>query len=500
MWRSMWIVVVSSIALGLPQAVEAQEARATTKAAKAAARAAEKAAAKEAAKAAAKAADDEVKDLAWPPALKGAKNGTVMLQGKDLLQTPESVATQLKEGKIVDFDVAKAPPRVELALHDNLGTNPAARRLWSSWGDIGVASDGRVYCAIGDHGGDQAGDARCFIYCWDPKDSTLKQVVDMNKVVPPREGQPAWSKVHAKIDEGPDGKIYFSCTLNDGNKAKDPKYGFNDEHLPGGQLYRYDPATGKTEVFANLPPRRCTATSLVDRERNIWWCNLEAGEGNALWGLNLLTKKPIYHGEDKSVGFNRAFALLNDGNILFNGEPTFNRLDPQTKKIAKTETEIPDSPGMRCATHQSKAGIVYGVSYKTNHLFSYDAKNDKLTMLGPSWLTGEYTADCELSPDERFVYYLPGAHGKAWQSGTPIIQYEIATNRRKVLAFLAPAFDNAHTYVPAGTYGIELSTEGDTLYVNFNGHPGDSLRPTKMKPIGFGLTSFAAIHIPKSER
>jgi hypothetical protein len=36
--------------------------------------------------------------------------------------------------------------------------------------------------------------------------------------------------------------------------------------------------------------------------------------------------------------------------------------------------------------------------------------------------------------------------------------------------------------------------------VNFNGHARDDIRPAKMKPNGFGLTAFAAIHIPAGER
>jgi len=55
-------------------------------------------------------------------------------------------------------------------------------------------------------------------------------------------------------------------------------------------------------------------------------------------------------------------------------------------------------------------------------------------------------------------------------------------------------------YVPGGTYGMKLSADGSTIYVNFNGHPADLIRPANMKPIGFGLTAFAAIHIPASER
>jgi hypothetical protein len=317
--------------------------------------------------------------------------------------------------------------------------------------------------------------------------------------VPPRPGQPAWSKIHAKLDEGPDGKIYFSCTLNDGNRASDPKYAFNDT-LPGGQLYRFDPATGATEVFANLPPRRCTATSILDRERRVWWCNLEVRGGDALWGINLDTKQQVYRGPEGSVSFNRAFALLRNGEILFNNAEAWQRLDPAKGTMRATKAHAKGSPGMRSATRESRSGHVYGVLQTTHQLFDFSVANDELKLLGPGWLEGEYTAVCELSPDERFLYYLPGSHGRAWQSGTPVIQYNLATGRRKVLAFLAPAFDRAHDYVPAGTYGMKVSADGSTIFVNFNGHASDKIRPTRMKPMGFGLTAFAAIHIPPSER
>jgi SulP family sulfate permease len=68
------------------------------------------------------------------------------------------------------------------------------------------------------------------------------------------------------------------------------------------------------------------------------------------------------------------------------------------------------------------------------------------------------------------------------------------------LAFLAPALEEAIDYLPGGTYGVKLSPDGGTLYVNFNGHATDRIRPANMRPIGFGLCGFAAIHIPKSER
>jgi sugar lactone lactonase YvrE len=435
----------------------------------------------------------------WPPPLMNAKNGTVTLQSDRFLAVPDAVAKSAKEAGAAPFTVAKAAPTVELALHGNLGANAVGRRLWSSWGDICVAGDGRVYCAIGDHGNDEGGDARCFLYRWDPKRRALEQIVDMNQVVPPQKGQPAWSKVHAKIDEAADGKIYFSCTLNDGNRCTDAKRYRWTERLPGGQLYQFDPKTGRTTVFADLPRPRCTATSLLDRQRNLWWCNLEGG-GNALWCLNLMTRKPVFQAPDGSVTFNRSFALARDGCVYFNGEGGIVKYDAATGKLAKTRSNFAGAPGMRSASLEGKGGAIYGTTHGTGQLFRYRPAKDELTLLGPAWQQKDYVTVSLLSPDERFVYYLPGAHGGAFRQGTPVVQYEIASGRRKVIAFLAAAFEQAHGYVPAGTYGAKLSANGATLYVNFNGHAGDKLRPKAMKPNGFGLCGFAAIHIPAAER
>jgi len=434
----------------------------------------------------------------FPPPLPGAKNGVATLKSDLFLEVPANVQAARKDEGTADFIVAKTAPTLTLAYHGDLGPDAVNRRLWSSWGDICLARDGKVYVAIGDHGNDVGGDARCFLYVWDPAKQTLTQIVDMNKLIPQKAGQPAWSKVHAKIDEGPDGIIYFSCTLNDGNRASQPTYKWNEE-LPGGQLYQYDPKTGKAGVFASLPPKRCTATSLLDRERGIWWCNLEAGP-NGLWGLDLKTKKVVYQAPEGSMQFNRNFALGRDGSIYFNGEGGLWKYDAASKQLSKTRTSFGDSPGLRASTAESKDGHIYGTTYKTGQLFRYTPAKDELKLYGPGWAKGDYVTVCELSPDEKYVYYLPGAHGKAWQQGTPVIQYEVATGKRKVLAFLAKACDQELGYVPAGTYGMKVSADGSTLYVNFNGHPADRQRPAKMKPIGFGLCAFAAIAIPQSER
>lgn len=448
---------------------------------------------------------EDTTSLIWPPELPNVVDGKATVETPQLLAIPSEVAATRSDEGVAPFEVAKTAPIVDVFFHRELGTNPTARRLWSSWGDICLASDGSVYVGIGDHHHDKDGDGRCFLYRWSPTSKSLEQIVDMNQVVTPRPGQPAWTKVHAKIDEGKDGKIYFCCTLNAGNRAGDPNYKWTKQ-LPGAQLYQYDPKTGKTSVFADLPAKRCTATSLLDVERNIWWCNLEAGEGDALYGLDLSTKEVVYQSKDGAVAFNRNFALGNDGSIFFNGDDAeVLRLNPK-RKIRSTSVVLVESKGMRASSRQSTSGDIFGATHKTNQLFRYrpsansGGKDQQLEMLGPTWGTGQYTTVLALSPDEKYLYYLPGAHGKATRFGTPLIQYNIQKKTQKVLAFLASALEQEIGYVPGGTYGVKISDEGDALYVNFNGHAADQFRPSHMKPIGFGLCSFMVIHIPKSER
>jgi hypothetical protein len=205
---------------------------------------------------------------------------------------------------------------------------------------------------------------------------------------------------------------------------------------------------------------------------------------------------------------NRDFALAADGAIFFNGaEGIIWKYDPKDKEVAPTGAVFtwpgPQpgfSKGMRSSTRESKEGYIYGVTRPPGQIFRLEATTNRedgrffdryplpeVKMLGPEFLSGNYTTVCVLSPDERFLYYVPGAHGRSPQYGTPVVQYEIVTGQRKVIGFLAAAFREAYNYMPLGSYGMKMSADGSTLYANFNNPE-------------FNHTSFAAIHIPESER
>lgn len=436
----------------------------------------------------------------WPPPLRGAVNGTVTFTSDLFLNVPPTVAEEATQPGAAPFVMAKTAPTVDLAFHGNL-PNAALNGIWSAWGDICLASDGKVYCGIGDHGDDAGGKGHAYLYRWDPVTKVLKQIVDLNAIVPRTKGEPTWTKVHARILEGADNNIYFTGTLNDGNTADNPRFKWS-RAIPGGQIYQYNPKTGQSVLYANLPAGHCTATTLLDRDRNIWWCNLETGP-NRLWAFDLTRKHELYRAPAGSMaGVNRNFAIDRDGKIYFNGKGSIWKCDLEARTITPMKSSFgPDSSGMRSSTKESKDGWIYGCSMGTNQLFRFAPAKDELDLLGPNFLVkGDYTCVCVLSPDEKYVYYLPGSHGTALGTGTPVIQYDIAKNQRKVIAFLKEAMQTLYDYVPGGTYGVKISADGSTLYVNLNGHAADNIRPKQMSASGFGLTAFCAIHIPASER
>ena len=466
---------------------------------------------------AARARADE--DTSWPPALPGvAKPGEALrLEDARFLDIPESVkkaleapASAAKAGKgnaagdrpaePARFTVARVPPIVDLVYHTNLPDRALNGTGWSAWGDICVASDGSVYVGTGDHGDDTGGKAHVYVYRYDPAKRFLTQIVNPNAVAGVGPGDPSWSKVHAGIKEGADKKIYFICTLNDGGRAGEVKW---TQRIPGGQFFQYDPATNQTRIVGAIPGE-CTATTLLDAKRDLMYLCLEGKlikpAASALAAFDLTNHKIVYTSPHDAIYANRALALDDKGRVYFNGKDGLWRYDPDKGDIAPTGVAFPGKATMRSATGISKDGYIYGTTMGPGLLFRYHPASNKLDMLGPDFLLGEYTTVSVLSPDERFVYYLPGAHGGAKDIGTPVVQYDVKTGTQKVLAFLRGPIEERTGYVAAGTYGVKISADGSTLYANLNGHAGDKIRPAKMPAHGFGLTSLVAIQIPKEER
>ena len=111
-----------------------------------------------------------------------------------------------------------------------------------------------------------------------------------------------------------------------------------------------------------------------------------------------------------------------------------------------------------------------------------------------------YIATLDRDPQtERYLYYVPGAHGGGWRDNAPLIQYDVRTRTRKVIAFLFPACFDRTGYITMGTYGLAVSKDGARVFITWNGHQGTD-RESIGRRTRFNTCALTVVHIPESER
>lgn len=408
-----------------------------------------------------------------------------------LLQVTFAGAELLTPPAGVDATVARTAPAVELLMFENL---PAAKQtLWSSWGDGLVASNGKYYTAIGDHRGI---DATARLYEVDPAKKSMRLVVDVARDT----GQPAGAyghgKIHAALHEF-EGAVWFSTYW-----GKHRELDFSGDYQ-GSILLRLDLATLKVENLGAIAPKRGLPASIFDAGRGLVYWHAVLEELDELLVYDLRARRVVFQGGGDLLQGKRAFMRDATGRVwLSTKEGGLAFYDPTTNRLERTEVMLPDQEGgrrgaeLRAAARPAASGLIHGMT-GAGRLFSFHPEKREVKDLGPNFGEGDYTAVMALSPDDRFLYFVPGAHGSSSRSGTPIVQVDVATGARKVLAFLHEPVRQKLRYTLGGTYNLQIDPSGGRLFITFNGAP---LVEEARKPETFGAPCVAIVDIPKEER
>ena len=386
--------------------------------------------------------------------------------------------------------VAAKPPAVDICILENL-PDGGKGCLWSSWGDGCLASNGRFYFAIGNHleqiDGKGSGESR--IYEYNPEDRTVRVALNIRDVLtdPMIDG----GKIHARLEEAKDGWIYF-VTHRGKSRTKDPAY-------KGSALIRFDPRSGKAEFLGVPVPGQTTPIAFLDPARLIMHCY--AADSGDLVVYDVNARKIVWRGAGDSQEGGRCMIFDAAGNAYFSTKDGALAMLARDGTLKTLPVRLPgDGAGkkgaafLRAATRVSSRGVVYAAT-NSGRFFSFNTITRELEDLGPSVAGGQYTAVLVLSPDEKYVYYAPGSHGQAAGFGTPVVQYDIAARKHKVIAFLNAAARRQFNYNIAGTYATQISRDGADLYFCFNGAPVGSGRNDT-----FGKPCLAVVHIPPEER
>ncbi|NQV26116.1 MAG: WD40 repeat domain-containing protein [Rhodopirellula sp.] len=425
-------------------------------------------------------------DLPYPPTL---PNGEILVTDTSpkFLQAPET----LREG----VKVAKTAPTIDFAFYQNQNY---PGKPWSNWGDGSVAN-GKYYSAIGDHyaigrGESQHSTGTAFVYEYDPETKTLRSLVDLAKLLKMPEGHYTPGKIHSRVDMGSDGWLYY------GTHRGSPRAANDANHYKGDWIFRTNPKTGVSEVVVHGPiPRHSIPNSVLDPERMIFYGGTAAGPDSPeqsiqFFAYDLKKHKLLYSQADGPARY--MILSKSTGRLYFvrgNSDGELFRYDP-AKNTAPVSTG--QTIGVRAATDETPDGLVYTVSTGQGTgdatLWKFNTRTEKVEEVGTIAVGSEaYVASIDIDPTGRYLYYVPGAHGGGYRDGSPLVQYDLKTNTRKVIAFHHPFYEEKYGFIPKGTYSTAISPEGDKVYITWNVSRGTR---------AWDCCGLTVVHIPISER
>ncbi|WP_166819942.1 YncE family protein [Thalassoroseus pseudoceratinae] len=424
-------------------------------------------------------------DLPYPPTLPN---------GKSVVTDRSAVFLEPPTGLGRDVVIADEVPTVDFMFYPN---QDYPGKPWSNWGDGSVAN-GKYYSAIGDHyaigrGVAKYGTGTAHVYEYDPEAKSLRSLVDVAELLDLPDGHYTPGKIHSRVQMGKDGWLYYATHRGSPRAANDAN------HYQGDWIFRTNPQTGQSEVLAIPIAKHSIPNSVLDPERMIFYGGTAAGpdaknQEIVFFAYDLLGGKLLYAGPN---GPARYMMLSKSTGKLFyvpgNQDGELMCFDPDT---GKPPSKVGVTLGIRAATEETKDGLIYTVSTGQRQgdatIWEFNVKSETARKIGAAKV-GEnaYVASIDVDPTGRFLYYSPGAHGGGFRDGTPIVQFDISTGRKKVIAFLHPFYENKYGFIPKGTYSTALSEDGRQLFVTWNVSRGTR---------AWDYCGLSVIHIPKSER
>jgi hypothetical protein len=384
-----------------------------------------------------------------------------------------------------DVPTAKTAPTVDFAF---IPGQDYPGKPWSAWGDS-LAVNGKYYTAVGDH----LAPGNAFVYEYDPATKQFRLLADVKKLLQLPEGRYTPGKIHSRLDLGSDGWLY--CSTHRGST----RITTDENHYKGDWIIRCHPADGKSEIVAHAPvPKHCIPCSTLDPERLIFYGGTAPGSDSDVqdiqfFAYDIRTRKVLYAGPDGPARY-MIFAP-STGRVYFTGNKSGDllRWDPEQ---GGAPARIAGTIGIRAASDETREGMVYTVSEGKDGappiLYAFNTRTEKVEELGTASVGSQgYITSLDVDSTGRYLYYVPGAHGSSDRDGGAVVQFDVKTRTRKVLAFLSPFFAKKYGSTLKGTYSTALDPAGDKLYITWNNSRG-----TK----AWDSVAITVIHIPESER
>jgi len=432
-------------------------------------------------------------------------------QSEKFIQVPDFMQN------VSGFEVAKTPPTIDFVIvpleERFLGPVPGETftGVWSNWSQGTYdAGQKKYYSSVGNH---RYHKARLYLIEYDVQTKTVRRLAEVNKALGRTDDQFLDGKIHGWLDfyNGPE--LYF-CTY--WCKYPEPTEEHFQSGYEGGAIMSYNTENGKYTSYGVPLPRSSWPYHRMDTKRGLMFAVGMFGEfmcydipnqrirfaGYLPEGMRWFWRTMLV---DEETGF-----VYSTNNLPSDTTINFIRYEPGKNRFFKMKSTVPANRKtgklgqMRAHTKfKTIDGAFIGVvsadtAGRGGELFKFYSAEDRVEDLGLCWEgDNRYTASLAMSPDQKYLYYIPAAHGKTYLEGAPLVQLNLKTQKRKVIAFLFPYLFETYGYIPGGTYSINLDEKGESLFVLLNGAFSDYNQEGRDT---FGDPSVMVIHIPASER
>lgn len=418
----------------------------------------------------------------------------------------------------VDFDVAKTPPAIDFvivqglepwyldqtgAIHTSPMNASEGFGIWSGFGDVTKGPNGRFYFALGNHlyyGGNG-----CIIE-YDPATKAHRSVLDFQETVGWEKVVWTDGKIHGDLDVSPGGDIWALTFSGPRPTAKD----LNTVDYQGGHLLHYNVFTGRAEDMGRPLEGDTWCFHAWDWERNILFGVGQAK--NSIIIYDTAARRLVYGGFPPPgiTWWMRSILIDRDTGAIYttnsdqsgDGPNNFVRWERKNNTFTAMKARTPVNPALgkndqlRAYEKRKDADGAFWCIGNSGTIFKFYPGDDRTEYVALNWgESGVYTTNVCMSPKGRYLYYLPGAHSDAWKFGTPVVQFDTQTNRKKVIAFIHDYYLEQYGYSAYGCYGLELDEAGESLVFYTNGQFTE-----KGKGSGYGRPALFHLHVPASER
>jgi hypothetical protein len=334
---------------------------------------------------------------------------------------------------------------------------------WSQWGQGIVLPDGRFLSAIGDHLGE---DGNSYLYAYDPATSTLTQFADAQSILGHDEGDWGYGKIHAQMTAGRCGDVYVTTYWGDDT---DIRY---EGSYQGDALLHIDPATLAIEPLGVPMPEHGLPSLAGWRGQLLYGEAVDPAQEDSatFYVYDVASGEVVFTAEDDNRPW-RTVLVRPDGTAYFSAGPgQLYEYDREAGSVARADVTLPGGGILRAVTQPGPDGTVYGATHEPDVLFAMDPSGE-ITEIGP---LRAYTASMALDPTGRHLYYVPEAHGRSYEQGTPLIRVDTTTGEEEVVVELNDLSEDQLGLTLGGTYDVVMDPSGDRLYLGMNaGHGGE---------------------------